>query len=267
MKIGIIGAGNIGSALAGHFQRVGHTTCVANSRGPDTLQEVGRKTGARPVAISEVARGVDLLVLTIPVKSVPSLPSDLLVDLPATSPIVDTGNYYAFRDGTIPELQKGMVESEWTSSALGRPVIKAFNNIAAVSLLNKGLPKGSANRIALPVAGDDNTKKQRVMALIDQIGFDALDAGPLSESWRYQPGTPAYCLDLTILQLPTSLEKADREKAPLNRDKAEKIITRLPADFPMEELVRVGRLSAGMDTLNPRSWLAALRLGVAILLR
>jgi len=265
MKIGIIGAGNIGSALAGHFQRLGHTVWIANSRGPATLQDVAHKTGAKPVPLSEVSTGVDLLVLSIPLKSVPSLPKNLLAKLPATSPIIDTGNYYPLRDGTIPELAGGMVESEWTSRALGRPVIKAFNNIVADSLLHKGLPKGSTNRIALPVAGDDSRARERVMALIDQIGFDALDAGPLSESWRYQPGTPAYCPDPTIQQLPALLKRADRKKAPGSRDQAAKMMEKLPADFPPQELVRAARLSAGLDILKPRSWIAVLRLGLAVL--
>ena len=265
MTIGIIGAGNIGSALAGHFHRVGHTVRIANSRGPDTLQDVAQKTGAKPVPLAEAATGVDLLVLTIPLKSVPSLPKDLLANLPATSPVIDTGNYYPLRDGTIPELAEGMVESEWTSRALGRPVIKAFNNIVADSLLHKGLPKASTGRIALPVAGDDSKAKERVMALIDQIGFDALDAGPLSESWRYQPGTPAYCPDPTLQQLPDLLRRANREKAPANRDRAAKMMAKLPADFPPQELVRAARLSAGLDTLKPRSWIAVLHLGLAVL--
>jgi 8-hydroxy-5-deazaflavin:NADPH oxidoreductase len=222
-------------------------------------------TGATPVAISEVARGVDLLVVTIPMKSVPALPKDLLFDLPKSSPIVDTGNYYPLRDGRITEIEGGMIESAWTSLVLGRPVIKAFNNIVADSLLHKGLPKGSKGRIALPVTGDDLKSKQLVMALLDQMGFDTVDAGPLSESWRYQPGTPAYCPDPTIQQLPKLLQRAKQDKAPENRDQAAKIMAKLPPDFSPQELVRVARLSAGLDTWKPRSWLAVLHLGLAAL--
>ena len=134
MKIGIIGAGNIGAALAGHFRKLRHTVFIANSRGPETLSKVAQETGAKPVPITEVANGVDLLVITIPMKSVPSLPSNLLFNLPTSSPIIDTGNYYPLRDGNIAEIEDGMVESEWTSYVLGRPVIKAFNNIVADSL-------------------------------------------------------------------------------------------------------------------------------------
>ena len=265
MKIGIIGAGNIGSALAGHCHKLRHTVLIANSRGPETLSQVTQKTGAVPVAIGETAKGVDLLVIAIPMKNVPLLPRDLLSELPTSSPIIDTGNYYPLRDGVIPEIEGGMIESEWTSRVLGRSVIKVFNNIVADSLLHKPLPAGWKNRIALPVAGDDFKSKQLVMGLLDQIGFDAIDAGPLSESWRYQPGTPAYCPDPTIQQLPKLLQRAERDKAPWNRDKAAKIMAKLPPDFPPQELVRVARLSAGLDTWNPRSWIAVLHLGFSAL--
>jgi predicted dinucleotide-binding enzyme len=148
---------------------------------------------------------------------------------------------------------------------LGRPVIKAFNNIVADSLLHKALPKGAKGRIALPVSGDDLKSKHFVMSLLDPMGFYAIDAGPLSESWRYQPGTPAYCPDPTIYQLPMLLRRAKRYKAPANRDQAAKIMAKLPPDFSPQELVRVARLSAGLDTFKPRSWLAALRLGFVAL--
>jgi len=265
MKIGIIGAGNIGSALAGYFNKLQHTVLIANSRGPETLSRVAQETGAIPVKISEVAKEVDLLFIAIPMKSVLSLPDDLLASLPVTSPIIDTGNYYPLRDGHITEIDKGMVESEWTSHILGRPVIKAFNSIVADSLLHKGLPKGSKSRIALPVSGDDVKAKQLVITLLDQMGFDAIDAGPLSESWRYQPGTPAYCPDPTIQQLPSLLQRANRDKSPANRDQAAKMMAKIPADFPPQELVRVARLSAGLDILRPRSWIALLHLVFAVL--
>lgn len=209
MKIGIIGAGNIGSILAGHFHRLQHNVLIANSRGPETLEQVARETGATPASVLQAANGVDLLVITIPFKNVPSLPKDLLARLPATSPIIDTGNYYPPRDGRVHDIDAGMAESEWTSRILGRPVTKAFNNITADSLLHQGQPKGSKGRIALPVSGDDPESMRVVMALVEALGFDPFDAGSLSESWRYQPGTPAYCPDPTIQQLPQLLQRAD----------------------------------------------------------
>ena len=265
MKIGIIGAGNIGAALAGHLHKLQHTVLIANSRGPQTLFQVASETGATPVTLSEVTQGVDLLIIAVPMKSVSSLPQGLLVNLPAASPIIDTGNYYPLRDGRIDALDHGMVESEWTSQHLGRRVVKAFNNIMADSLLHKVLPKGSNDRIALPVSGDDAAAKQCVIALVEQVGFDAMDAGPLAESWRYQPGTPAYCPDPTRRQLPPLLQRANRDKSPSSRDRAAKMMAKLPADFPPQELVRVARLSAGLDTFKPKSWMAILRLGLALL--
>lgn len=265
MKIGIIGAGSIGSALAVHFRKLEHAVLIANSRGPETLYKIAGETGAIPVNIFEIAEGVDLLIVAIPMKSVPALPKDLLSGLPATSPIIDTGNYYPFRDGKIAEIEGGMAESEWTSRVLGRLVIKAFNNIVADSLLHKALPKSGVGRIALPVSGDDLRSKQLVMALLNTVGFDAVDVGPLSESWRYQPGTPAYCPDPTSQQLTMLLRRAKRDKAPANRDQAARIMAKLPPDFSPQELVRVARLSAGLDTFRPRSWIAALRLGFATL--
>lgn len=259
MNIGIIGAGNIGSALAKHLCRLGHRVRVANSRGPETLVELAKQTGAIPVPLHEAASGVDLLVVTIPMKSVLSFPKDLLTTIPPTAPIIDTGNYYPLRDGRIADIDDGMIESEWTSKMLGRPVIKAFNNIVADSLLHKAMPKGSKHRIALPVSGADPQQKQIVMQLIDDIGFDAIDVGPLSASWRYQPGTPAYCSDPTIDQLQKLLKRAGRDKAPKSRYKAAKIMANLPPNFPPQDLVRVARLSAGMDLLQPRSWVALIR--------
>jgi predicted dinucleotide-binding enzyme len=258
MKIGIIGAGNIGSILARHFRQLGHTVLIANSRGPETLSEIVRETGAIPVLASEAAMGVDLLVLTIRLKGVPLLPKDLLAELPATAPIIDTGNYYPPQDGRISEIDAGMVESEWTSGILGRPMIKTFNNITADSLQRKGLPKGAKNRIALPVAGDDSPSKRLVMDVVEALGFDALDAGSLSESWRYQPGTPAYCPDPTIEQLPLLLQRANREKAPKNRDSSAKMLSKVVLEFPQPELVRVVRfLQAWTHSSREAGWLSS----------
>lgn len=152
------------------------------------------------------------------------------------------------------------MESEWTSRVVGRPVIKIFNNITADGLLRKGLPRGAKNRIALPVAGDDPQSKRLVMDLVEAIGFDAFDAGSLTEPWRYQPGTPAYCPDPTIQQLRSLLERANREKALKSRDNSSKLLGKVILEFPQPELVRVVRFSAGLDTFTPRSWVELIRL-------
>lgn len=198
MNIGIIGAGHIGSALAGRLTSLGHSVYIANSRGPETLKDVGQKTGAQPVTAQDAARHGDILVVTIPLKNIPALPKDLFAGVAADVPVIDTSNYYPIlRDGRIPELETGdLTESEWVQQHLGRPVVKVFNNIYAEHIRTKGLPKGTTGRIALPVAGDDAEAKQKVMALVEELGFDAVDDGNLHESWRQQPGTPSYGADL-----------------------------------------------------------------------
>jgi predicted dinucleotide-binding enzyme len=203
MNIGIIGAGHIGSALATRLTSLGHSVYIANSRGPETLKDLAQQTGAQAVTAQEAARHGDILVVTIPLKNIPELPKDLFAGVAADVPVIDTSNYYPIiRDGQIPELETGdLTESEWVQQHLGRPVVKVFNNIYADHLRSKGLPKGTAGRIALPVAGDDAVAKQKVMALVEELGFDAVDDGSLHESWRQQPGTPAYGADLPADQL------------------------------------------------------------------
>ena len=198
MNIGIIGAGHIGSALAVRLVSLGHSVYIANSRGPDTLKDVGQKTGAKPVTAMEAARLGEIIVVTIPLKSIPDLPKDLFAGVAADVPVIDTSNYYPLlRDGHIPELETGdLTESGWVQQHLGRPVVKVFNNIYADHLQNKGLPAAAPGRIALPVAGDDVAAKQKVMLLVEELGFDAVDDGNLHESWRQQPGTPCYGADL-----------------------------------------------------------------------
>src|SRR5262249_44808421 len=122
--------------------------------------------------------------------NVATLPKGLFVGVPASVVVVDTGNYYPRqRDGRIVEIESGMPESRWVEQKLERPVIKAFNNIYARHLLERGRPRGSPGRIALPVAGDDAKAKAVVLQLVDELGFDAVDAGGLDDSWRQQPGS------------------------------------------------------------------------------
>jgi predicted dinucleotide-binding enzyme len=196
MKIGIIGAGNIGSTLAQRLAALGHEISIANSRGPETLHDLAAETGAKAVSASEAARDKDVVIVTIPEKNVPELPKGLF-DGAGDVVVVDTGNYYPQqRDGRIDAIEQGTTESGWVGQQLGRPVIKAFNNIYAQHLRDNGRPSGTPGRIALPVAGDDEAAKAVVMHLIDELGFDPVDAGALDESWRQQPGSPVYTTDL-----------------------------------------------------------------------
>ncbi|GAA4475647.1 NADPH-dependent F420 reductase [Gluconacetobacter asukensis] len=213
MKIGIIGAGHIGGTLTRRLTALGYTVLVANSRGPETLGDLAAETGATAVTPHEAVKGVDLVVLTIPEKNVPHLPHDLFANVPPALPVVDTGNYYPQqRDGRIAAIEDGLPESRWVAQMIGHPVIKAFNNIYFLHLLENGRPPGTPGRIALPVAGDDPIVKAIVLDLVHDLGFDAVDAGGLDESWRQQPGTPVYATDLDIAGVKKALSEARPER-------------------------------------------------------
>jgi 8-hydroxy-5-deazaflavin:NADPH oxidoreductase len=215
MKIGIIGAGNIGQVLATRLVERGHEVSIGNSRGPQTLGNVARETGATPAELREVVKGAAVVVVTIPEKKVLNLPASLFVDIPEKTVIVDTGNYYPRqRDGRIEEIEAGMPESAWVSQGIGRPVIKAFNNIYADHLRNLGKPAGTPGRIALPVSGDQPDAKAVVMQLVDEMGFDAVDNGTIAQSWRQQPATPAYTKDLDATALCAALQQAEPTRKP-----------------------------------------------------
>ena len=215
MKIGIIGTGQIGGTLTRRFTELGHEVYVANSRGPASLADLARETGAKPVSVQEAARAGEVVVVTIPEGKIRDLPKDLFAGVPANVVVIDTGNYYPReRDGRIAEIEAGTTESRWVANQLGRPVVKAFNNIYAEHLLKRGQPAGTAGRIALPVAGDDQRAKGTVMRLVNDLGFDAVDAGGLDESWRQQPGTPVYATDFDADGVRRGLGQATKERTP-----------------------------------------------------
>lgn len=210
MKIGIIGAGNIGGNLTRRFTAVGHEVRVANSRGPETLADLAAETGATAVSVAEAAQGAEVVVVTIPQKNVPDLPKDVFAGAADGVVVIDTGNYYPQqRDGKIAAIEEGQPESAWVAEQLGRPVVKAFNGIFAANLLTHGRPEGAADRLALPVAGDNTDVVRR---LVEQIGFTAVDAGPIAESWRQQPGTPVYGADLDADGVRAALASASPDR-------------------------------------------------------
>ena len=213
MKIGILGAGNIGGTLTRRFTALGHDVSVANSRGPETLRDLAAETGATAASASEVANGADGVVVTIPEKNVPDLPAGFLKGAADGAVVIDTGNYYPRqRDGRIGAIEEGTTESQWVEQQIGHPVVKAFNGIRAQHLLELGQPSGTPGRIALPVAGDDEAAKAVVLGLIDELGFDAVDAGGLGESWRQEPGSPVYGRDFDAEGVRRTLAEATPER-------------------------------------------------------
>ena len=201
MRLGLIGSGNIGGALARLAVDAGIDVVLSNSRGPQTLQDLVGALGplARAATAQEAAAAGDIVVVTIPLRaytSVPVAPLDGKV-------VIDTNNYYPQRDGQIADLDSGTTtSSELLAAHLPHArVVKAFNAIPSAELAGQGLPAGSAERRAIPIAGDDADAKSEVSGLIDTFGFDVVDAGALARGRRFQPGTPPYAVRMTAAQL------------------------------------------------------------------
>lgn len=219
MKIGILGSGHIGKTLVQRLSAAGHDVKVANSRGPETIEPDVLAGGARAVAAADAVADVDVLILSVPLNRVPGI-APLIAAVPAETVVIDTSNYYPGRDGRIDAIEAGQVESLWVAEQLGRPVVKAWNAIGSDSFARKARPAGSPDRVAIPVAADRDADRRVGMALVEDTGFDAVDAGALADSWRQQPGAPGYGTDLTRDELPAALAAADRARLPKRRDLA-----------------------------------------------
>ena len=208
--IGIIGAGHIGSQVARLAVASGYNVVISNSRGPETLKGLVAELGphARAATVLEAAQSGDIVVVSIPLKNYRTIPVEPLAD----KIVIDTNNYYPGRDGHIPELDN---ESTTTSELLAAhlptsKVVKAFNHIYAAELTTHGQPAGTKNRRALVIAGDDDGAKAIVTHLLDQFGFDTVDAGALKEGWRIQRDTPGYGPRRTTEELRKDLAAAKR---------------------------------------------------------
>lgn len=235
MKIGILGAGHIGKTLARKLSAAGHNVKVANSRGPETIEADVLAFGARAVSAAEAMENVEVVILSIPLNRIAGI-APLIAKVPVETVIMDTSNYYPIRDGAIDAIEAGQVESLWVSQQLGRPIVKAWNSILADSFAKNGKLAGTPDRIALPVAADLDTDRKVGMALVEDTGFDAFDAGALADSWRQQPGAPCYCTDLTRDQMPAALAAAEAARLPKRRDLALAVI-----------MERIGDSKAGPD--------------------
>jgi predicted dinucleotide-binding enzyme len=211
--IGFIGAGHIGGQVARLAVGCGYPVVMSNSRGPETLAGLVRELGpgARAATAAEAASAGSIVVVSVPLKNYRDVPVAPL----AGKIVIDTNNYYPDRDGHIPELDN---ESTTTSELLqahlpASKVVKAFNHIYAAQLTTDGQPAGSKNRRALVIAGDDATAKATVTKLLDEFGFDTVDAGPLKEGWRIQRDTPGYGPRRTADELRKDLAAAKRYAA------------------------------------------------------
>ncbi|MEK1894282.1 MAG: NAD(P)-binding domain-containing protein [Rhizobium sp.] len=249
MKIGIIGAGNIGATLARKLAASGHEVKLANSKGPETIRDLAFRAGATAVSKEEAVRDVQVIVLSIPFGNYPEL-AELFRGVGKDVVVIDTSNYYPFRDGAIARVDGGVPESVWVSEQIGRPLVKAWNTVLATTLAEKGLPAGTDGRIAIPVSGDDPKAKAVAVKLVEATGFDGLDAGSLTESWRQQPGTPAYCTELAAVELEEALQSADRSRAANNRDSLIKEFMAAGASLTHDEIIARNR--AGTAVTKPR---------------
>lgn len=245
MRIGILGVGRIGAILTQRLSAAGHEVKVANSRGPETIPAEVTAAGGQTVHARDVVTDVEALITSIPLSRMPDI-KPLVDRLPDGAVLLDTSNYYPQRDGHIAAIDNGQVESLWVVEQLGRPLVKAWNAITSGSFSSKSTPPGSPGRLAIPVAADADEDRGLGMSLVEQTGFDGFDAGPLAESWRQQPGSPAYCTDLTRGELAAALAAAVASRSPKRRDLAMTVFAELAedtnADRGPEYRVRVMRL-------------------------
>jgi 8-hydroxy-5-deazaflavin:NADPH oxidoreductase len=257
MKIGIIGAGIIGGTLVRKLRASGHGVRVANSRGPESLSDLAAETGATAVAAAEVATGVDVLIVSVRFEQLAAL-TPLISDVAGDITVADTSNYLpvfgrqpeGHEASPVDALEAGQPEAAWLQEQWGRPVIRAWNPIFGPTFANKGKAPGEPGRIALPVSGDSAEGRQLVMQLVEDTGFDAVDAGTIAESWRSQMGTPAWSTELTADQLREALRLADREAAPKRRDATFQIISTWQGPPNFDDWLRLFRAIARFPAAN-----------------
>jgi predicted dinucleotide-binding enzyme len=240
MIVGILGAGRIGSTIAGRLSADGHEVRLANSRGPDTIRDVAAAAHASATTAADAVAGADVVITSIPFPRIPLLRA-VMDAAPTHAVIIDTSNYFPFKDGVIAAVNAGQVESEWVAEQFGRDIVKAWNNILAGSFASKAMVAGAAGRIALAVAGDDSRAKSMAMDLVDATGFDPVDSGPIADSWRQQPGTPAYCTELSADDLRRGLLRADRSSSAAKRDLMVERMLAIEGTPTNEDLLRLSR--------------------------
>ncbi|KXX59481.1 NADPH-dependent F420 reductase [Rhodococcus sp. LB1] len=240
MRISVIGAGAIGGNIARRLSEAGHEVLVADARGPEAVAADVRKAGARAVDLDAATHDREVIILSIPFSKQPEL-AGLLAGVSDDTVIVDTSNYYPGMNGHIEAVDNGQVESVWSAEQLGKPIVKAWNAALAGTQQTKGVLAGTLGRIAIPVAADSERARRTVMQLVDDTGFDPVDAGALAESWRQQPGTPAYCTELDVAELGQALAAADKDEAPRTRDRLGEHFASLAEAPSLDETVAINR--------------------------
>ncbi|MCR6712903.1 MAG: NAD(P)-binding domain-containing protein [Demequina sp.] len=199
--LGIIGAGNIGSNVARAAIAAGYDVVISNSRGPETLTDLIEDLGpkARAATAADAAQAADFALVAVPLGKYKNVPVEGL----AGKVVMDANNYYPQRDGRIPALDNnenttsGLLQEHLPTSK----VVKAFNSIRSTDIPQDGLPAGTPDRRALPIAGNDADARAKVAKFLDDIGFDAVDLGTLDESWKVERDTPAYVKRTTADEL------------------------------------------------------------------
>ncbi|MET1017534.1 MAG: NAD(P)-binding domain-containing protein [Leifsonia flava] len=211
--IGIIGAGHIGSQVARAAITAGYDVVISNSRGPETLGDLIAELGpkAKAATATDAAAAADIAVVTVPLKALRAIPVEPL----AGKIVIDTNNYYFERDGRIASLDDGIdtVSGLLQAHLPESRVAKGFNHIGWADITTDGTPAGTEGRRALATASDFDDAAAFVTKLYDEIGFDTVNVGPLSESWRVERDQPAYVVPQTREELVANLARAERATA------------------------------------------------------
>lgn len=240
MKIGILGAGNIGKRLARKLAAAGHDVKVAHAGAPDKIPAEALETGARATTAEAAMHDIDVAILSMPYTAYDAV-KPLVQALPDETVVIDTANYFPKRDVEIPEIEAGKAESVWVQDFIGRPITKAWNTIYMLSLGEHGRPKGDPERIAAPISGDRARDREVAIALMNDTGFDGFDAGALADSWRQQPASPVYCTDLTYEEIAPALASAQRERLPKRRELANAVFEERRDELTAESVARIYR--------------------------
>jgi 8-hydroxy-5-deazaflavin:NADPH oxidoreductase len=238
MKIGVIGTGNIGKVIIQILRKANHDVKIANEKDPKFLKEFANEIGAEAVTVENVVKDVDVVFLVLQTKNIPELPKGLFENVKTGTVVVDVSNYYPYRDGQIEEIESGMIESEWVSKQINFPVVKSFNTMLSHSLFLNGRSIESKDRLALAISGDDSNAKKTVAEIINSVGYDPVDIGSISESWRQQGGSPIYCTDLTKEELLHWYPKTKREVLPERRDKITELYFKWSEDVILAEQIK-----------------------------